>query len=777
MPGRGRDAVLRNPVPPQPSSPPRPDKPLPPPAHHHEKQQKPNANAAQQQVAQALLEGNHARPQLQHQRGGRGGRGRGRGGKGKGGAAPAAVDVTDAAPPPPPPANNPYPVAAPAAEPPPPPPPPPAEPTAEELAEAEAEAKRKLERKAAKKARRSSQQGATEGGGVDSKPVLPPEPAAGSLTGIRTCQSPSDFCTLCQLGQGAFGRVMLVRWKGDGSPWAMKVVRLDEATLEKPAALMQLLVERRVLTELSSEKQPQPLLASCQCCFRSRNHLHFVMPFLQGGTLGRLLDSQPKSEANGTKTLSEASTRFYIAQVALALGALHSRGMLYLDLKLENVMLSSNGDAVLVDFGFVRCDIDIANGQTVKRAGGTRCYLAPEAILSQPVSSPCDWWALGVLAFELLVGYLPFCGENDKVLGKEICNSRVRFPRELRNEGSCTDLTSAGAPAGAPASSSPSPSPAPADASASSPEAAPSAAAPGAISPDAVAMVRKLLAKKPEARLCSKGGVDELKAQPFFGARDFPIDWVALANGTHSRPDFEPILASDVDVRYFDRKHTSLRDAPVSVAEADAAGDAEAVRAQAASEARKAEFKRAEETRQAQMEEERRRALDSHRAAATKAVEDAKAKEVREAEEAVAEAQKRVKNLQKKLRQSQELQELQESRRAAGESGGLNKEQKEKVKSIPAMKAELDERTQEAEEMERGLEKVRQKLAAEEAKAAEKEKEEKGKREAEAARRMEKEAEEAERKRKEKAVDAGNASELRKQLAVDVFGFVGPGWR
>ena len=72
---------------------------------------------------------------------------------------------------------------------------------------------------------------------------------------------------------------------------------------------------------------------------------------------------------------------------------------------------------------------------------------------------------------------------------------------------------------------------------------------------------------------------------------------------------------------------------------------------------------------------------------------------------------------------------------------------------------------------------MRQKLAAEEAKAAEKEKEEKGKREAEAARRMEKEAEEAERKRKEKAVDAGNASELRKQLAVDVFGFVGPGWR
>ena len=86
--------------------------------------------------------------------------------------------------------------------------------------------------------------------------------------------------------------------------------------------------------------------------------------------------------------------------------------MLYLDLKLENVMLSAHGDATLVDFGFVRCDVGVEDQQAVKRAGGTLDYLAPEAVLKHPVGAPCDWWALGVVIFELLVGYSPFFAES-----------------------------------------------------------------------------------------------------------------------------------------------------------------------------------------------------------------------------------------------------------------------------------------------------------------------------------------------------------------------------
>ena len=85
----------------------------------------------------------------------------------------------------------------------------------------------------------------------------------------------------------------------------------------------------------------------------------------------------------------------------------------------------------------MRCDVDAAAGQTVKRAGGTRCYLAPEAIMQQPVGAPCDWWALGVLVFELLVGHAPFLGENDKALNQAICNARVRFPRDVDGKGEC----------------------------------------------------------------------------------------------------------------------------------------------------------------------------------------------------------------------------------------------------------------------------------------------------------------------------------------------------
>ena len=120
----------------------------------------------------------------------------------------------------------------------------------------------------------------------------------------------------------------------------MKVVKVEDASASA-ATLHVLLTERRVLTELS--EQPHPLLGSALCCFRSARHLHFVMPLLAGGTLARLMSSQPGC------VLPEAWVRFYAAQIALALGALHSRRMLYLDLKLENVLLSAKGDATLVD--------------------------------------------------------------------------------------------------------------------------------------------------------------------------------------------------------------------------------------------------------------------------------------------------------------------------------------------------------------------------------------------------------------------------------------------
>ncbi|KAL3920520.1 MAG: hypothetical protein SGPRY_005222 [Prymnesium sp.] len=272
------------------------------------------------------------------------------------------------------------------------------------------------ERKERKKERKKLQAPQTEGCAVS--PIGTASVPKTFFDGVRRCSSPSDFAPLCMLGRGAFGQVVLTRWRGDGQPYAMKSIRVETAVRDKLVGTI--LAERRVLTEFATS--PHRLLISVLCCFRSPNHLHFVMPFLQGGTLERLLAEKTY--------LPEQTVRFFVAQLVLALGELHARRIVYLDLKLENVMISIAGDATLVDFGFVRCDVDVASGQTVKRPGGTRCYLPPEAILGQPVGGLCDWWALGVLCFELLTGSSPFVGDK-KALGTAICNARVRFPRAV----------------------------------------------------------------------------------------------------------------------------------------------------------------------------------------------------------------------------------------------------------------------------------------------------------------------------------------------------------
>ena len=548
--------------------------------------------------------------------------------------------------------------------------------TLQEAEEAEAAARAKQERKERKKARLKEAKQAM-GGAV--LPVEPPLEIDGSIElGAATL---SDFATLCRLGQGGFGRVVLARWRGDGRACAMKVVRLSEVQSASMAA--QLDAERRVLTELA--RRPHPLLASALVCFESARHLLLVMPFLQGGTLARLVGAQP------TQTLPEGHARFYVAQLLLALGALHERQMLYLDLKLENVVLSAAGDATLVDFGFVRCGVDVAAGGTAKRAGGTRVYLAPEAVQGQPVSGATDYWALGVLAYELLVGYLPFQGKDDKAINAAICNARVRFPSRQRHGADGDDGDDdEGAPEAAPAASTltasaPTAS-APAPAAAPAADAPPADGAPAASAPlsnEAVALVRKLLAKKAEARLGSTGGEAEVRHHPWLRS----LDWAALSDGTLPRP-WVPTLASDVDVRYFDRKHTSSA-SPLSAAEASAAEESlkleQVIAEKQEKEALAAERAREERALAAAREAQTKANLEAHLAAKAKAVEDARAAEVQAAVDDVEAAQKKVRNAQKKLRQIAELQEL----RAGG--GKLNSEQKAKVATLPALKMELDE--------------------------------------------------------------------------------------
>ena len=350
----------------------------------------------------------------------------------------------------------------------------------------------------------------------------------------------------------------------------------------------------------------------------------------------------------------------------------------------------------------MRCDVDVAGGLTVKRAGGTRCYLAPEAILQQPVSAPCDWWALGVLLFELLTGALPFRAENDKALGMAICNTRLRFPREPRADADdkvddepdeAAETVALEAAASAPAADAIRP----------------------ALSPDAVAFVRKLLSKKSEARLGIKG-TEEVRTQPFFR----PIDWLAMTEG-RLEPPHVPEVSADTDVRHFDRKHTS-QTMPLSAAELDATSEAEGSAAAAAKvwmkppknravhdvccsylavdsllaprlpthvfpgtaqAERLAELVAAETQLADKRATEAKAAEEARRQAAAQAVEAAKASEMRASEDAAADGHKRVRNVQKKVRQVSELQEALDAGKA------LNVEQKKKIASAFKLQEEL----------------------------------------------------------------------------------------
>ena len=728
---------MRAPQPQPPPPPPPRANPPPPPAMSHEKMQNERGQRPQHdELAQEMLGNGKGKGKgkgkgvgMAQMKGG--GKGRGRGGRGRGRGRGDAIEAIEA-PPPAAEATAPTPAPAPVVDVSDAPP----APTPEEL---EAEAQRKAERKAQKKMRRESSSNALASSGA----VLPTEPSLELITGVRTCGASSDFLSMCKLGKGAFGRVMLVRWCGDGSACAMKVVRLEEAT-NSATALGQLLVERRVLTELA--ERPHALLASALCCFRSARHLHFVMPLLQGGTLAGLLMGLPA----GAGGLGEESARFYAAEIATALGELHARRMLYLDLKLENVMLNAHGHATLVDFGFVRCDVDVLGGQTVKRTGGTRCYLAPEAILSQPVGAPCDWWALGVLLFELLTGLLPFRADNDKAVGVAICNARVRFPRQERDEDADDDDAPSAAPADAPTA-----------APAATPAAAP-AAAPAPVSTPAVAIVRKLLTKKAEGRL-GVNGIAEVRAQPFFSS----VDWAAVSEG-RATPPYVPTLVSDVDVRHFDRKHTS-HTAPLS-AEGAADSTDGGLAAKAAAEAKVAELKAAEKKLADKRAVEAAEAASARRAATQKAVEGARAAAEDEAAAAAAEAQKKVRNHQKKLRQCHELRE------AAERGEALKKEQTDKVCSITRLESELAELLETASCSETELEAVRAKNAA----AV---KEEKKTRKAEAAKATKeeaaREADEARKREEQKAreVPKQSVADLSEALAADRFAYVVPTWR